>query len=405
MDMDGLQTIEAPLAPPVSDLDPYAIDTLLSPGRFQTALRDTGPVVYLARYGVYAVGRYREAAHVLSDWAHFSNAAGIGIQDIRKPGENFRIPSVLLEVDPPAHEAVRRPLAKFLSPQRMKAWRAEFKVAAEALVAELIDRRDVDGVEDVAEAFIFRVFPHAVGVKIPRTETLAIGNMRFNQSGPPNELYHRAMVEAEPYLDWFESSIQRDAVAAGSISEQLYEAEQRGEFLEGTASNLVRSFVGGGTDSTISGIGATLCALARNPDQWAKVRENPARVRAAFEEGIRLDSPFQVTFRTTVEDVVLSGHRIPAQSKVGVFLGAANRDPAEFQDPDMFEISRPAKALAFGNGVHLCVGQVIAKLEADALLTALAERVVSLELTGEPRYRPVNQVRTLDHLPLRLNVK
>jgi cytochrome P450 len=401
--MEGLKTPESPLAPPVSDLDPYALDTLRSPYRFHAALREAGPVVYLAKYGVYAVGRYQEAALVLSDWARFSNAAGIGIQDIRKPGENFRIPSVLLEVDPPAHDAVRKPLAKFLSPQRMKEWRGEFKVAAEALVEELIERRDVDGVEDVAEAFIFKVFPHAVGVKIPRTETLAIGNMRFNQSGPPNELYHRAMAEAQPYLDWFERSIQRDAVDAGSISEQLYEAEQKGEFLDGVASNIVRSFVGGGTDSTISGIGATLCALARNPAQWERLRDNPAKVRAAFEEGIRLDSPFQVTFRTTAEDVTLSGCLIPAQSKVGVFLGAANRDPAEFQDPEAFDIARPAKGLAFGNGVHLCVGQVIAKLEADALLSALVARVARLELTGEPRYRPINQVRTLDYLPLRLN--
>jgi cytochrome P450 len=387
--------------PPVLDIDPYAISTLENPYPFQAALREAGPVVYLPMHGVYAVGRFAEAQRVISDWEHFTNAGGIGIQDIRKPGD-FRIPSLILEVDPPDHTRVRGPLTRILSPLVIRKWREGFERDATALVEKLLDQRDIDGVEDLAEAYVLKVFPDAVGVRLPRIPTLAIGEMRFNQSGPQNELYHRAMKIGAPHLEWFEQSVQRAGVVPGGLSELLFEAEDKGEFPPGVASNLIRAFVGGGTDSTISGIGATLGQLARQPAQWDILRADPSKVRAAFEEGIRFDPPFQVTYRTTRNATELSGFRLAADTKIGVFLGAANRDPTIWKHPDRYDLTRPVKSIAFGSGVHVCIGQMIARLEADTLLTALAKRVKSIELTGIPRYRLMNQVRTLDHLPLRL---
>lgn len=387
--------------PPGSDLDPYALDVLRSPYAFQHALREAGPVVRLERYDVLAVGRFNEATEILSDWGRFTNSGGVGIQDIRKPG-NFRIPSMILEVDPPDHDKAKAPLMKLLSPDRLKLWRESFARAAAELVDDLLDRKEVDGVEDIAQAFVFRVFPGTVGVQLPREPTLVIGEMRFNQSGPPNALYHAAIEAAQPYLAWFENSVQREAVVPGGISELLFDLEDDGVLAPGLASNLVRSFVGGGTDSTISGIGTTLAGLASSPDQWALLHQNPGKARAAFEEGIRFDPPFQVTYRTTVCETELAGHILPPDTKIGVFLGAANRDPERWENPDRFDISRPPRGIAFGHGIHMCIGQMIARLEADAILTALAKKVSRFELAGEPSHRPMNQVRTLERLPVRL---
>ena len=389
---------------PVLDIDPYAIDVLRDPYAFHEALREAGPIVFIKPHGVYAVGRHAEAKVVLADHARFTNAGGIGIQDIRKPGD-FRVPSRLLESDPPNHTKIRTVVMRLLSPLVIRKWKEEFQRKADALVDELLARREFDGVEDCVERFVLEAFPGAVGVRLPRTETLAIGEMRFNQSGPKNELFERALKNAQPYLAWFEESVSRQGVMPDSIAELLFRAEDAGELDEGIASNVVRSFVGGGTDSTIAGIGFTLHQLAKNPAQWRRVRSEPAKVKAAFEEGIRHETPFQVTYRTTRGATELSGVRLGADTKIGVFMGAANRDPRQFADADCFDVNRPALAgnhVALGSGIHACIGQMLARQESEALIGALARRVVNMELTAPATYRPINQMRTLDKLPMRI---
>jgi cytochrome P450 len=390
---------------PVLDIDPYALDVLRDPYAFHEALREAGPIAFIKPHGVYAVGRHAEAKVVLSDHARFTNAGGIGIQDIRKPGD-FRIPSRLLETDPPDHTKIRTVVTRLLSPLVIRKWKEGFQAKAETLVDELLDRREFDGVENCVERFVLEAFPGAVGVRLPRTETIAIGEMRFNQSGPRNELFERALKNAQPYLAWFEESVSRAGVMPDSIAELLFKAEDAGELDEGVASNVVRSFVGGGTDSTIAGIGFTLHQLAKNPEQWQRVRTDPAKVKAAFEEGIRHETPFQVTYRTTRNDVELSGVRLDPDIKVGVFMGAANRDPRQFADADSFNVDRPQLAgnhVALGTGIHACIGQMIARGESEALLGTMARRVARLELTAPATYRPINQMRMLDKLPMRIH--
>jgi 4-methoxybenzoate monooxygenase (O-demethylating) len=228
--------------------------------------------------------------------------------------------------------------------------------------------------------------------------------MRFNQSCPHNELYHKAMKAAEPYLPWFDEACQKESVVPESIADLLFQAEEAGELEEGVASNIVRSFVGGGVDSTISSIGHTLHHLARNPDQFALVKADLKKVRASFEEGIRMDMPFQYTWRTTIEDTHLGDYRLAGDTKVTVLIGAANRDPRHWENPDKYDVTRQTVGnyLGFGVADHQCVGQMIARLEADAILTALISRAKSMELTAEPVYRPVNQMRMLGTLPLRI---
>lgn len=389
---------------PVLDIDPYSIEVLRDPYPFQEALREAGPVVLIKPHGVYATGRHDVAREVLSDHARFITGAGIGIQDIRQPGD-FRIPSRLLEVDPPEHTQVRAAVTRVLSPIAIRRFKDSFAEKAEALVDRLLDLRAFDGVEHCVEAFVLEAFPASVGVRLPRTETLAIGEMRFNQSGPKNALYHAAMARAQPYLAWFEQTVQRDAVLPGSIADMLFAAEERGEFEAGVASNIVRSFVGGGTDSTISGMGSALHRLSLAPAQWAQVHADPTRVKAAFEEAIRLESPFQVTYRTTAAATALAGIRLAGDRKIGVFLGAVNRDPRHWERPAEFDITRPQLAgshLAMGAGAHACIGQMIARGESEALLGAMARRIRAIEPTAPASWRTINQMRALDRLPLRI---
>lgn len=137
----------------------------------------------------------------------------------------------------------------------------------------------------------------------------------------------------------------------------------------------------------------------------ARAQREPAKVKAAFEEGIRHETPFQVTYRTTRGATELSGVRLDADTKIGVFMGAANRDPRQFAEADRFDVDRPALAgnhVALGSGIHACIGQMLARQESEALIGALARRVVSMELTAPATYRAINQMRTLDKLPMRI---
>jgi len=159
-----------------------------------------------------------------------------------------------------------------------------------------------------------------------------------------------------------------------------------------------------GTDTTMAGIGFTLNQLARHPDQFEMLRADASKARNAFEEAIRHESPAQLLFRTTTRDVELSGYRLKADTKVGYYPGAANRDPRQWTNPDQFDITRKVVGIhrAFGVGMHMCIGQMIARLESECILGAIAARAKRIEPTGEPTYRLVNTLRTLEYLPLRV---
>jgi cytochrome P450 len=396
-------TAALPNQPPVVHDDPFSTATLLDPYPFFERLREAGPVVWLERYGIYATGRHAETATVLSQWQHFTNAGGAGLADIRKPG-NWRPASVILEVDPPQHTEVRAALQKILSPLIVRQWREKFQSRAEAMAEALVAAGEFDGIADAAEAFVLSVFPPAVGIRIPAENARAIGDMNFNAIGPNNDLTQAAVARAQPYMQWYEDSMKREAMLPGGFGDLIYQAEDAGALQPGFAANLTRSFLRGGMDTTISGIGSALLALAQDPAQWELLRTEPALARNAFDEAIRLQSPVQVMFRTTCEGAALGDTPLEPGVKIAAFIGAANRDRNKWPDADVFDLRRQAAGhhLALGHGPHVCIGQMIARLEAECLLGALARRARSLEPAGEPVYRPINTLRTLDRLPLRV---
>lgn len=388
--------------PPEIDIDPYADDVLRSPDRFYEILREAGPVVRLSRYGAYAVGRHSEAKEVLTDYTRFTTTGGVGLADARKPGD-ARALSELLEVDPPNHGPIRSTVQRILSPVVIKTWRADFEAAADRRVRALCGR-DVEAMSELAEAFVFEVFPKALGIRFEPEAIRAIGLMMFNQSGPKNALWHAAVAGGTPYLEWLTDTCRRENVVPGTVSEQLFIAEEEGRLRQGVAANIVRAFVRGGTDSTIAGIGALLKHLSEQPDVWRRLREEPAKLKIALDEAIRLESPFHVTFRTTLEPTELAGYALDGDTKIGVFLGAAGRDPRAWDNPDAFDIDRRVAGshVSFGAADHNCIGQMLARLESETLMSALLRHCETIAPAGPVAYRTINQMRMIETLPLRL---
>jgi cytochrome P450 len=266
--------------------------------------------VWLERYEVWASARHAEVQAALTDWEAFSSAAGVGIDDFRK-AKPWRPPSLILEVDPPLHTRSRTVLNRALSAKAMAGLRARFKDAAERLADEVVARRRVDGIADIAEAYPLSVFPQAVGLGSEGLENLL------------------------PY---------------------------------GTM-----------------------------------VFKDPALVRPSLDEILRWESPVQAFFRTTTKLVKLDGVTLPADAKVLLFFAGANRDPRRWEEPYRFDIRRRAAGhVAFGAGIHMCVGQMLARLESEMVLAALLSRVARIEIAGEPKRKLNNTLRQFSSLPIEL---
>lgn len=391
----------APPGAPCLDLDPFAIPFLESPFGGHERLREAGPYVWLSRYNIGAVARYEHVREVLMDWRTFSSARGVGMEDFEVHGR-FRLPSLILEADPPQHTRSRSILSRVLSPPILKKLRADFFTKADILVTQLLELRQFDGIKDLAQAFPLRVFPDAIGMgQEGREKLLPHAEMLFNSFGPRNELFRQSADKAN--FSWVEAQGRREMLSPDGLGMMIHEAADREAMDPNEAAMLVRALLQAGLDTTIHGLGATLYCLLRAPDQWALLRQDPSLARAAFDEAIRLESPLQTFFRTATRDTTLGGIPVNGGDKILMFLGAANRDPRQWIDPERYDITRRTIGhVGFGAGIHACVGQLLSKLEAEALISALARRVTSLTFTAVPEYRHNNTLRGLATLPMEI---
>ena len=388
---------------PVSGLDPFALDFLEDPYPFHEDLREVGPVVWLEKYNIFAMARYQQVRTALTDWETYCSSRGVGLTDFATE-EPWRPPSIILEADPPLHTRTRGVLMSVLSKPALQALSDDFRGTADKLVDNLVNKGEIDAVQEIAEAFPLSVFPDTIGLrKDGRENLLPYGNMAFNAFGPRNELFERSFANAQPVVQWIMDQCQRSALAPAGIGEQIYKAADDGKISEEEAGLLVRSLLTAGLDTTLFGIGAVLYCFANFPDQWQLLREDPKLVRGAFEEALRYVSPVQTFMRTTTRPVEVEGVEIPEGQKVVLFLAAANRDPRQWENPDRFDITRRTLGhVGFGHGIHVCVGQMLARLEAQVLLRSLVEKVERIEMAGEPKWRLNNTLHGVDRLPVRL---
>nr|8GLZ_A Chain A, Cytochrome P450 [Rhodopseudomonas palustris HaA2]8GM2_A Chain A, Cytochrome P450 [Rhodopseudomonas palustris HaA2] len=384
-------------------IDPFSLDFFDDPYPDQQTLRDAGPVVYLDKWNVYGVARYAEVHAVLNDPTTFCSSRGVGLSDFKKE-KPWRPPSLILEADPPAHTRPRAVLSKVLSPATMKTIRDGFAAAADAKVDELLQRGCIDAIADLAEAYPLSVFPDAMGLKQEgREHLLPYAGLVFNAFGPPNELRQTAIERSAPHQAYVNEQCQRPNLAPGGFGACIHAFTDTGEITPDEAPLLVRSLLSAGLDETVNGIGAAVYCLARFPGELQRLRSDPTLARNAFEEAVRFESPVQTFFRTTTREVELGGAVIGEGEKVLMFLGSANRDPRRWSDPDLYDITRKTSGhVGFGSGVHMCVGQLVARLEGEVMLSALARKVAAIDIDGPVKRRFNNTLRGLESLPVKL---
>jgi len=381
---------------PTSDLDLWSREVLLDPWEEFRTIRDTAPVVYLERYDVYAVGRYRDVRGVLRDWQTFTSADGVAFNDLMNEAEQGTAPGS----DPPEHDAVRSAMLERLRLTEVRGLADIVGARADALVAELVERGSFDLVTDLAQRYVTEVVGELIGLSGDRLARFGpAGPTFFDSTGPEGDITYEAVPVALELLQDI-GRITKDDMTPGSMGWSLFEAEERGEIPPDSTTMLIWNYIGPAFDTTINGIGSTVWALARDPEQWKILKDEPDLIPSAFNEGIRMEAPISIWARGCRHGAEIDGTTVPPGSRMCVLLASANRDERHYPDPDHYDVRRdPHDHVAFGHGIHSCVGSALARSEAHAVLTALVDQVTTMEC-GEPVRRPHNTTRGLAGLPM-----
>jgi cytochrome P450 len=378
---------------PASDIDLWGDNGFDHPWEAYRELRDLGPVVWMERAGMLALTRFDAVRLALTDWQTYSSARGASMAaDFGPPGE-----ANILETDPPQHDGFRKPLAAELSVAAVTAATADVERTAAAVVDAALSRNadgTFDAVADLAKPHSLTVVSDWVGFPADaRAPIPAWGERAFNVMGPVNE----RLVDGADALATLGAHIgqmcEHARFAPGSRGALMCSTGREGDLM---------AYAWPGIDTTVNALGAAIWLFARHPDQWDRVRADPTLIPSAFHEVLRLHTPVQAFTRVTTRDVEVGDVMIGADNRVLVMFACANRDERHYPDADRFDVGRnPVDQLAFGRGIHLCVGINLAKLEAHTLFAEMARRIERFEIVGEPKWLANNTLHGLEAMTVR----
>jgi cytochrome P450 len=379
----------------VEDLDLFSDEVLTDPYPTYARLREQAAAVHLPQTGVWAVTQYEAVRAALADPAAFSSKS-VAFNDAM----NQALAQTSLATDPPEHRKLRAALMENLTPRALRTIEGDIEAKADAMVAELVERETFDAIEDLAQALPIAVVMDLIGVQGDvRDQMLGWGVAAFNTLGPANARTIANFPVAAELFAWA-SALTAGDLAEGSIGRAVFAAADRGLIPPESCTGIIHQYVAAGLDSTIAGIGNAIALLAAHPDQYDLIRADPSLIPAAFNEALRYDAPVPLFGRLVTRDTEVDGTVIPAGAQAALLFAAANRDPRHYPDPDRFLVERnPADQLAFGYGIHSCAGRALAKLEAHAVLGALARQVRSFT-TGQGQRRLSNSTRGFATLPV-----
>lgn len=402
------------MTPPAADplkFDPLDPGFIADPYPYYHRLREAAPV-YKTPQGFWLITRYDDVALALRDRRFGKDFVG---NMTRRYGENrLSEPAVaslsrtMLVLDPPDHTRLRGLVNQAFTARRVSDMRGRIRQLVDEQIDRVIDKGEMDVMRDLAHRLPVIVICDMLGIpEAHRGPFLAASNVNGRILEPvpmSREEMDQANTNTQMAAIYFRQLCDlRRREPGDDLTTALVRAEEAGDKLspEELESNIGLLF-GAGHETTTNLIGNGLLALHRNPDQWERLKADPSLIPNAVEELLRYDSSVQLSGRVTNAEVQLSGVTIPAQESVITLLGAANRDPAQYPDPDRLDVGRQQiRPLSFGGGIHHCLGAQLARLEAELVFTALIERLPNLTLPerDRPARRHSFTLRGLSRLP------
>ncbi len=381
--------------------DPYSSEIHENPYETYEKLRNEAPLYYDEDRAFWAVSRYSDVRAVSRDWETFSYAHGNDIdhtQQVFGPG-NF------LDSDPPKHTTLRKIVHKAFGPKEI-ALNLERQVTTRTaqILDRFVERRAGDFADELAWPLPISTACALLGIPGELEQVLAplarASSVREAGVTHVPEPAVQAFSEIESYLA--EEVRSRRAQPKDDLLSHIANSEVDGEAISPTvATGIALVLFISSIETTASLLSNSLLLLAQNDDQRASLALDPSRIPQAIEEVLRFESPLQVFGRTTTRDVELYEQLIPEGSRVFVIYGAANRDEQRFEHADSFDTGRLAQRhLAFGDGIHHCLGAPLARLEAKIVIEAILARIPNYELDGPVERLCSHGIRGLVGLPV-----
>ncbi len=398
--------------PAFNPLDPAFI---ADPYPSYQRLRGTAPV-WLSPLGKWIVTRYDDVALVLRD-RRFGRDFAVNVHrhygpDILDEPAFASMQRMMAVLDPPDHTRLRGLVTKAFTARRMEAMRPRIAVVVDALIDQVAGQGGMDVIADFAHRLPIIVICEMLGIPEEDHERFFMNSRANARMFDPVKM-SRAEIdtananteETNAYFD--ELFERRRREPRDDMMTQLVQAEEAGDRLTAAElrANVALLFVAG-HETTANLIGNGLLALHRNPEQWAALKAEPGLIPGAMEELLRYDSSVQMTGRTVQEELELAGVALPKGAQLVCLLGAANRDPAMFAAPDRLDVRRAkVTPLAFGGGIHFCLGAQLARIEAQEAFAGLLRRIPDMTLPERdtPSWRRSFTLRGLTKLPAQWN--
>ncbi len=402
---------DAPLSPVIAEV----VQNRADPYPLYRRYRETDPM-NRADPGIWTFTRYRDILAVLRDDRFSVDPRNVtAFDELRLEAgedESFMMNAagrVLLFTDPPDHTRLRTLVNKAFTPRTVERLRDHISELVDGILDDVAGRGDMDVIEDLAYPLPALVICELMGVPTSDRDMFRGWSGEVAPILDPwtsKEVLDNAVGTLGKFLFYFMDLVQkRRQDPQDDLVSALLAAEEQDERLtdEQLLALCILVFIAG-HETTQNLIGNGLLALLRNPDQLQKLRADPGLTKDAVEELLRYDSPVQLTARSPTTDIEVSGVTIPKGEQIVLLLGAGNRDPEVFDDPDRLDITRTkSSVLSFGAGAHFCLGAGLARLEGAIVLDALLARFPDLELATEsPEYRETLTLRGLRSLPVRL---
>jgi cytochrome P450 len=376
-------------------VDLYSDESLLDPYPLYRQLRDLGGAVWLEKHKIFALARHQDVKRAMQDSKTFSSAQGVMLNQQM----NDTLRGIVLCSDDPEHAILRRVISKPITPKAISAYSDLITGEAESLVARLVAKGTFDAATQLAQHLPVTIVSHLVGLpEEGRERMLDWAAANFQCFGPINARTLEAFVTVKEMVDYAFTQCTREKLRPDGWARLIWDAADRGEISLEKPPLMMNDYMGPSLDTTIFTIANAIYLFGRNPQQWTLLRAQPELMPRAINEVVRLESPLQGFSRVATRDVRIEDVVLPEGSRAVMLWGSANRDERKWSDPETFDITRNnTDHLGFGQGVHMCVGMHLAKMEIAAILGALLKRVSCFEL-GESKRVINNVMRGLSQL-------
>jgi cytochrome P450 len=361
--------------------------------------------------GFWVLTRYEDCVAVLRDARFGREEFQQMLSAVYGGEESDRLPRSMLFRDPPDHTRLRGLVSKAFTPRTIEQLRGHIQEIVDRLLDRALAQGGMDVIEDLAYPLPVTVICEMLGVPVDDHASIrgwsadiarsldAIG-LRIDEG-----IVERGRVARRALADYFRALVpERRARPQADLLSGLLAAEEQGDKLtEPEVISMCLLLFIAGHETTVNLIGNGTLALLRHPAELARLQREPGLVPNAVEELLRYDSPVQRTARITTEDVEIAGHPIAKGAMVVTALGAANRDPAQFPDPDRLDVARKdPRHISFGYGIHFCLGAPLARVEGQLALGTLLRRAPGLALAEpSPEWRESSVLRGLKRLLVR----